>query len=106
MPTTVIGASSGIDITTLKCTGRGTCDGGVNPGPPLHDFPLLAWKHDGHHQHVRSVFTEDQKASVPEIATALAGNQSVEALAARFGTTPDHVTQAIQYAVQCGYLAS
>lgn len=95
-----------VELTQLKCTGKGTCDGGAKPRPPLHDYPLLAWMHAGHHVHGKSVFTEDQKASVADIAAALPTTPDLSALAKQFGTTEEHVRQAVAYAVSAGVLAS
>jgi hypothetical protein len=94
------------DVTTspLKVTGKGHCKGGVNPHPPFHDYPLLAWTHLGHPQHGDNVFTEDQKASVHDIALAVAETPNHEAVAAKFGTTVEHVNQAVAYACKSGFL--
>ena len=96
------------DVTTapLKVTGKGHCKGGVNPHPPFHDYPLLAWTHHGHPVHGDDVFTEDQKASVHDIALACAETQDYETVAAKFGTTSKHVSQAVKYALVAGFLGA
>ena len=93
-----------IELSNIKLSGKGTCDGGANPRPPLHDYPLLGWCHTGHPKHGTCVFTEDQKASVEEIASVAAETPNLQAIANRFGTTRDHVAQAIQYAINAGFL--
>jgi hypothetical protein len=69
--------------------GFATCTGGDDPDPPIHDYPLLVWVGG-------EVRTEDGAASVDEIAVA--GTSDIRALADRFGTTPEHVMQALDYA--------
>ncbi len=96
---------SDIETAPLKVTGRGTCDGGVNPHPPFHNYPLLSWTHHGHSEWGDSVFLEDGKACVHDIAMEAAVNQNLEAIAAKFNTTEEHVRQAIEYAVKAGFLA-
>jgi hypothetical protein len=95
-----------VELSSLKCTGKGHCHGGKTPHPPLHDYPLLAWTHHGHEKHGDGVFTEDGKASVEEIAMALPEMPSLEALAAKFGTTEEHVSQAVNYALKAGFLGT
>lgn len=70
--------------------GFASCVGGENPDPPIHDYPLLVWVGG-------EVRTEDGRASVAEVVRATAGGASIEAVASRFGTTPDHVRQAVDY---------
>ncbi len=101
-----------IDLSKATLTGKGSCVGGAkprhdgfHPGLSLDDYPLLAWSHDGHHRHGDSVFTEDQKASVDEIAKELALTPNLEAIASKFGTSVLHVEQALGYAVAAGMLA-
>lgn len=69
--------------------GFATCEGGQHPDPPIHDYPLLVWVED-------EVSTEDGAASVAELASA--GTSDIRELSGRFGTTPEHVTQALAYA--------
>jgi len=95
---------SDVALSGLKCTGKGSCHGGHHPHPPFHDYPLLAWSHTGHPEHGHSVFTEDQKASVEEIAIAVPQLPNFADLAAKFGTTEEHVSQAVAYAVKAGVL--
>ncbi len=95
---------SDVKTAPLRVTGKGHCHGGVNPHPPFHDYSLLAWTHNGHEVHDDHVFTEDQKASVHDIAHAVAKNPNYEAVAALFGTTVEHVRQAVDYAVKAGFL--
>lgn len=83
--------------TPIITVSNASCQGGVHPEPPLHYFPLLAWA-PGHERHGDSVFTEDQKASVDDIALEMARNPNIAAVAARFGTTVEHVVQAMAYA--------
>lgn len=97
-------AGAAIDLANVKVTGSGTCSGGAHHHPPFHDYPLLAWCHAGHEVHGLGVFTEDQKASVEAIAVAVAANPNYEAVAAQFGTTSDHVSQAVDYAIKAGFL--
>jgi hypothetical protein len=93
-----------VPLAGLKMTGKGTCKGGVNPMPPLHDYPLLCWMRNGHPVHGPNVFTEDGRASVADIATALPETPDIARLAARFGTTEEHCRQAIAYAIKAGVL--
>ena len=80
-------------LGSLQTKGVAFRHGGTDPDPPLDQYPLLAWRHTGHPKHGLSVFTEDQKASVNEIAKAFLVVLSPEALAAEFGTTIGHVTE-------------
>ena len=92
-----------INLGSLKCVGTADCVGGKHPDPPLDKFPLLAWMVK-HPKHESRVFTEDGAASVEQLATDLAANPSYEALAAKHGTTPEHVRQAIDYALAAKFL--
>jgi uncharacterized protein (DUF433 family) len=62
----------------------------------LDGFPLLAYAPD---QHGPGVRTEDKGVLVSEIVAASADQPDHAALAARFGTTADHVKQALAYAL-------
>jgi hypothetical protein len=93
-----------VDFTGVTAKGKGSCHGGVHPHPPFHDYHLLAWMHAGHDRHGMQVFLEDQTASVEEIATEFAAGQVVAAVAAKFGTSDEHVRQALAYAVKAGFL--
>ena len=95
-----------MELDKLKVVGQAACVGGRSPSPGLHGYPLLAWMHAGHPAHGTDVFTEDGKASVGAIARALAESPSFDALAARFGTSRDHVVQALDYAVEAGLLSA
>jgi uncharacterized protein (DUF433 family) len=92
----------------VKFAGRAASTGGHRPRVPLDhvSYSLLAWTHHGHPKHGHDVFTEDGKASVTAIAQAAAESPSIDALAAKFGTSRAHVIQALDYAVEAGYLAT
>ena len=94
-----------VDLDTVRVTGEGSCVGGRHPDPPLDGYPRLAWM-VSHPVHGSRVFTEDGKASVEQIGLAVAETPNLDALAARFGTTADHVAQAIDYALKAGFLRS
>jgi hypothetical protein len=93
-----------IEFEKLKVKGEGFCIGGKHPDPPLDAFPLLAWSQDHPVFGRMTVHTEDGKASVEQIALALCELPDVAALADRFGTSSDHVDQAIAYATSAGFL--
>ncbi len=80
-----------------------SCVGGQQPEPPLHDYSLLAWN-PNHEKFGSVVFTEDQKASVADVATEFALSPNIEAIAQKFGTSALHVGQAIAYATKAGLL--
>jgi hypothetical protein len=88
----------------FEIVGEGSCVGGTHPDPPLDFWPKLAWQ-PKHPVHGAKVITEDGRASVEEIATAACETPSYDALADRFGTTPDHIAQAVDYAVSAGFLS-
>lgn len=92
-----------IALEDLKVIGSGDCVGGKHPDPPLDDFPLLAWM-PNHPVHGGEIITEDGKVTVHQIALALAQTPHVGAIAKRFGTTEEHVTQAVGYAIKAGLL--
>jgi hypothetical protein len=92
-----------INLSSLKCVGSADCIGGKHPDPSLDKFPLLAWMVK-HPRHESKVFTEDQAASVEAIAIDAATTPSYEALAAKHGTTAEHVRQAINYALAAKFL--
>ena len=58
-----------------------------------------------HPKHGNKVFTEDQAATVEDIALAACETPDVVALAARFGTTAEHARQAIDYVLAAAFLA-
>jgi hypothetical protein len=62
----------------------------------LDGYPLLA---HAPAQWGPGVRTEDVGASVAEIAVAAAESPDHDALAARFGTTPAHIAEAVRYAL-------
>lgn len=68
------------------------------PGADLsvHAYPLLVHAPG---QHGPGIRTEDHGIAVADIVVKAAELPSYEALAAHFGTTPDHVAQAIAYAI-------
>lgn len=105
MPEIHYAIADDVRLAEAKFTGRVETAGGHHPRVRLDHYPLLAWTHDGHPDHGDDVFTEDQKASVGSIARAAAESPSIEALADRFGTSRDHVIQALDYAVECGMLS-
>jgi hypothetical protein len=94
-----------VDLGSLKCVGEASCLGGKHPDPPLDKYPLLAWSVN-HPRHGSKVFTEDGKASVEDLALSAAESPNVEAVAAKFGTTPDHAAQAVDYAIKAGFLGA
>lgn len=97
-------ASADVNLTTFHCTGKADCVGGKHPDPPLDTYPLLVWG-PAHPTHGDKVGTEDGKATVEAIALALAESPDFDALAARFGTTPEHARQAVDYALAAGFMA-
>ena len=98
-------ADGAATLTKFTVKGKGSCVGGKHPDLPLDQFPRLAWM-VSHSRHGSKVFTEDQAASVEDIALAACETPDYEALAARFGTTADHIGEAVDYAVKAGFLGS
>ena len=96
-------ASGDVDLSGLKCVGLASCVGGHHPDPPLDGFPLLSWM-VSHPVHGAKVMTEDMAATVEDIARAACETPDYEQLAARFRTTAEHVSQAIQYAIKANFL--
>jgi hypothetical protein len=90
-------------LQNYEVCGEGSCVGGTHPDPPLDAWPKLVW-HPRHPVHGPKVITEDGRASVEEIASAACETPNLDALADRFSTTPDHVAQAVGYALAAGYL--
>jgi hypothetical protein len=84
-------------LANVRVSGAAACSGGSTPHPPLDDYPLLVWTNG-------EVRTEDGRASARDIALALGYVPSLNALAIRAGTTPDHAAQALAYAAQAGWL--
>lgn len=91
------------DLHKYEVSGQGSCVGGTHPDPPLDKWPKLAW-HPKHPVHGARVITEDGVASVEEIASAACETPNLDVLAERFHTSPEHVAQAIDYAVAAKYL--
>jgi hypothetical protein len=91
-------SAANIANVDLKIKAEGFCAGGMHPEPPIDAYPLLAWtwNHPVHGNMV--VHTEDGRASVHDVAIALAQTPNEEAVAAKFGTTVGHVEQARDYA--------
>ena len=98
-------ASGSISLQDLKVVGTGSCVGGKHPDPPIDKYPLLAWMVK-HPRHESKVFTEDQAASVEDIAVAACETPNLDVLAARFGTTAEHVRQAVDYALAAHFLGN
>ena len=64
----------------------------------LDGFPLLVYAPT---QHGAGIRTEDHGIPVADIATKAAEVSDLAVLAAAFGTTVDHVSQAIEYSLAC-----
>jgi len=69
----------------------------------LDAYPLLAYAPA---QHGPGIRTEDKGIPVADIVAKVAELPSFDALAAHFGTTADHVAQALAYAVEVSPAAS
>jgi hypothetical protein len=80
-----------VEHKPIVAKGTGTSEGGFRPDPPMDEFPLLVWVSG-------EARLEDGRASVEEVAVAAATNPHLDAVAAQFGTTTDHVAQAVAYA--------
>lgn len=76
--------------------GKGVCEGGFDPHPALKLFPYLAFV-PGHPVHGNEVHTEDGKVSVETIGVVAAMVSDDRSLADMYGTTPEHVRQALSY---------
>ncbi len=96
-------ASGNATLSPYKVIGTGSCVGGKHPDPPIDKHPLLAWMVQ-HPRHGSKVFTEDQAATVEDIALAACETSNYDVLAARFGTSGEHIHQAIDYALEAGFL--
>jgi hypothetical protein len=95
-------AAALIDLKEIRVTGTATVL--AKPGAvKLDDYPLLVY---APRQHGDGIRTEDSGAAVAEIATAAAETPDLAALAARFGTTTNHVVDAIRYALDAGYASA
>lgn len=83
-------------MNAITANANAHCVGGHPDSPDLADFSLLCWHPD------RGVFTEDGKASVADIAVALAETSNLKVLADRFGTSELHIAQAVLYSTKKG----
>jgi hypothetical protein len=92
-----------IDKSYITCHGTGTCVGGQKSDIPHLKFPFLVWG-GNHPRYGSKAFTEDGAASVEDIALAACETPDYVVLASRFGTTPEHVRQAVDYAVATRFL--
>lgn len=92
-----------IDLSKLiQCEGKAT----VLHKPDavrLDGYPHLVYAPG---QHGPGIRTEDNGTPVANIASAAAETPDYAALATRFGTTADHVADAIRYAVEAGFVAA
>ncbi len=82
-----------MDVTGL---GTGTCEGGFDPHPALKLFPYLVYV-PGHPVHGDQVHTEDGAVSVETVGLESSVISDTQALAAKFGTTPEHIRQLLSY---------
>lgn len=87
----------------LKIAGVAHAENGTQPDPPIVDFPLLAWAPS---QWGNEVYTEDGKASIDQIVESILKLLDFEAVADRYGTTADHVEQAVAYASEAGFIGT
>lgn len=76
--------------------GKGGCEGGFDPHPALRLFPYLSYV-PGHPVHGNQVQTEDGRVSVTELGIASSLITDNQALADKYGTTIEHVRQALSY---------
>jgi uncharacterized protein (DUF433 family) len=89
-------------LKTVKVSGEATVlhkPGSVR----LDDYPKLAYAPA---QHGPGVRTEDNGTPVADIAIEYAANPSAEAIAVKFGTTSDHVADAIRYAAAVKFVTT
>lgn len=87
-------------LKSLKVTGQARVlhkPGAVR----LDDYPRLVYALA---QWGPGVRTEDKGVPVEDIARAVAGGASLDEAVAQFGTTPDHVADAVKYAQATGFL--
>ncbi len=85
-------------LKSVKLTGNIAClhkPGAVR----LDGYPHLVYAPIFHGPGIR---TEDKGVKVEDIAAEFAVNPSYEGVAAKFGTTAEHVADAIRYAVAAG----
>jgi hypothetical protein len=69
----------------------------------LAGYPLLVYAPS---QHGPGIRTEDNGTPVHDICVAFAEHPHPEAIAERFGTTPDHVAEAVRYAAEAGVVTT
>jgi uncharacterized protein (DUF433 family) len=69
----------------------------------LDGYPRLVFAPMEHGPGIR---TEDNGTPVADIAAAVAETPDYEALAAKFQTTPEHVAEAVRYAVETGFASA
>jgi hypothetical protein len=93
--------SASIPLGPMQMVGRAFSDGGFMPDPPLDGFPRLAYSLS---QWGDEVYTEDGKVSVRDAAAAFRETFDRAAVAARFGTTVAHISEAVVYAKKAGLL--
>ncbi len=98
-------AAGTVDLHDFKIIGTASCVGGKHPDPHLDPYPKLVWC-PLHDKYPGKIITEDQKASVEEISLDACVTPNYEALAAKHGTTAEHVRQAIEYAIKAGFLST
>jgi hypothetical protein len=95
-----------VETVKLIAAGVGECVGGKHPDPPLDDYPLLVWTGDHAKFGKMVVILEDQKASVEQVALEYCAAPNLDAIATKFGTTGEHVMQAVDYAAKAVSLVS
>ena len=86
-----------VPLATFRCSGKGYCIGGERPPLPMERWPLLSWGVT-HPVFGDAVFLCDQSTTVEQVAMEAASTPDYAVIATRFGTTADHVAQAIDYA--------
>lgn len=87
-------------LKTVRITGTATVlhkPGAVR----LDGFPLLVHAPG---QHGPGIRTEDNGTPVEDLCLAAAENPNLDAVAARFGTTVNHLLQALDYAAKAGFV--
>jgi hypothetical protein len=96
--------SAQVEFEKLKIKGEAFCIGGQHPTQPIDKYPMLAWLYDHPKFGRMTVFLEDHSASVEQVALALVELHAFDAVAKKFGTSLDHVEQAVKYAEESGYM--
>jgi len=82
-----------MDVTGV---GYGYCEGGYDPNPVLKLFPYLVYV-PNHPVHGDQVHTEDGLVTVETLGIESSVITDLDALASKFGTTPEHARQALSY---------